>query len=357
MPRLGWAALFLVLVAVLTVGGFLAVDRLAGDEQEQRVVEKPELGSAAVVRTDLRRFESLPALLRYGRPRAVFGGSGGIVTKVPEEGASLVLGDPLIEIDGQPVFVFYGHRPMWRSLALAPDGSEVRGPDVEQLETNLVALGYSSGSGPDGVFDEETARLVEAWRSDAGLGAGGSVELGRIVYVDGPIRVGRYLVEAGAHIPAGAAIVEVSDIVQEVFMQLPVDRRARVALGDAVTVKLPDDSMAAGTVHEIGAVTFVAADDREGSESVGVIIRLGDASLGEPFDGYPVEVRIVTDEATGILAVPIKALVALSEGGYAVEVERDRQVILVGVETGMYADGLVEVEGEIAAGDLVRVPK
>lgn len=349
--------MFLVLAAVLTVGGFLAVDRLADDPQEGVVVEKPELGSAEVVRTDLRRFETFPAVLQYGRPRAVFGGAGGIVTKVLEAGALPALGDPLIEIDGQPVFVFYGHRPMWRSLALAPDGSTIRGPDVEQLEANLAALGYSFGSGPDGVFDEETARLVEAWRSDAGLGPGASVELGRIVYVDGPIRLGRYMVEAGAHIPAGAAIVEVSDIDQEVFMKLPVDRRARVALGDAVTIELPDGTMAAGAVHEIGAVTFVPADDREGSELVAVSIRLDDPALGEPFHGYQVEVEIASEEVVGVLAVPVKALVALSEGGYAVEVERDGEVSLVGVDTGMFADGLVEVQGDISADDRVVVPK
>ena len=357
MPRLGWVALLLVLVAVLTVGGFLAVDRLAGDRQDHTVVEKPELGRAAVVRTDLRRSETFPAFLRYGRPRTVFAGFGGIVTKVPEEGAVLAMGDPLIEIDGQPVFVFHGERPMWRSLGPARGGSVTEGADVEQLEVNLAALGYSSEIVPDRVFDEETARAVERWRSDAGLEAGGSVELGRIVYIEGPIRVGRSLVEAGAHILAGAAIVEVSGTDQEVLMELPVDRRDRIAVGDALTVQMPDDTRAVGTVDDIGAVVFSPAADRRGEDFVEVSIFLDDPSLGESFHGYPVDVEIVTEEAVGVLAVPVKALVALSEGGYAVEVERDGELTLVGVDTGMYADGLVEVRGDISAGDRVVVPK
>ena len=357
MPRLGWVALLLVLVAVLTVGGFLAVDRLAGDRQDHTVVEKPELGRAAVVRTDLRRSETFPAFLRYGRPRTVFAGFGGIVTKVPEEGAVLAMGDPLIEIDGQPVFVFHGERPMWRSLGPARGGSVTEGADVEQLEVNLAALGYSSEIVPDRIFDEETARAVERWRSDAGLEAGGSVELGRIVYVEGPIRVGRSLVEAGAHILAGAAIVEVSGTDQEVLMELPVDRRDRIAVGDALTVQMPDDTRAVGTVHDIGAVVFSPAGDRREENLVEVSIFLDDPSLGESFHGYPVDVEIVSEEAVGVLAVPVKALVALSEGGYAVEVERDGELTLVGVDTGMYADGLVEVRGDLSAGDRVVVPK
>ena len=197
MPRLGWVALFLVLVAVLTVGGFLAVDRLAGDQPDETEVRKPELGIAAVVSTDLRRLETFPAVLRYSGPRAVITAAGGIVTKVPEEGAELARGDPLIEIDGHPVFVFYGERPMWRRLGLALDGSGIEGPDVEQLERNLSALGYPAGTTPDEVFDGDTARLLEEWRADVGLEDAGWVELGRIVYVEGPIRVGRSLVEPG----------------------------------------------------------------------------------------------------------------------------------------------------------------
>ena len=357
MPRLGWIALFLVLVAVLTVGGFLAVDRLAGDQQDETVVQKPELGTAAVVSTDLRRLETFPAVLRFAQPRAVISAAGGIVTQVPVEGAELARGDPLIEIDGQPVFVFYGERPMWRPLGLAPDGSGIEGPDVEQLERNLAALGYSAPTAPDRVFDRDTVRLVEDWRADVGLENSGSVELGRIVYVRGPIRVGRRSIELGALVVPGTSIVEVSDTVQEVRMELPVDRRDQVAVGDLVAVELPDDMTAAGTVRDIGTVVFTPVEDRRGRDFVEVVIHLDDPAAGEAFHGYPVDVEIVTDEAVGVLAVPVKALLGLSEGGYAVEVDRKGTVTLVGVETGMYADGLVEVEGDIAAGDRVIVPK
>ena len=357
MPRQGWVALFLVLVAVLTVGGFLAVDRLAGEQEDGTVVEKPELGTVPVARTDLRRVETFPATVRYAGSRVVISAAGGIVTKLPDEGAELARGDALIEIDGRPVFVFYGERPMWRPLGPAPGGSGMEGPDVEQLELNLEMLGYPVGSEPDPVLGEGTVDALRRWQADSGLEDDGVLDLGRIVYVEGPIRVGRSLVDLGSVLAPGVPIVEVTDTTQEVRLDLPVDRRDRISVGEPVGVRLPDGVTARGAVHDIGSIVIRPVEDRRAVDLVEVTIHLDDPRLGAAYLGYPVDVEIVTDEAVDVLAVPVKALVALSEGGYAVEIEEGGEITLVGVDTGMYADGLVEVEGDIAAGDLVRVPK
>ena len=356
MQKFGWAALLLTLAALLAVGGFLAVDRLA-DGPGEAAVSKPELGTAAVVRTDLRRVEAFPAVLRYTAPRTIMTGMGGTVTRMPREGAELGRGDALFEIDGQPIFLFYGELPMWRPLAPGPDGPPAAGPDVEQLEANLAALGYppSGASPPDRIFDEGTARQIRAWRAGAGLDAGGSVEQGRIVYTDDRIRVVRRLVEPGAVVEPGDPVAEISGTAQEVYLELPVDRRGLIEDGRAVAVELPDGAGAGGSVHSIGAARSDPEDRRRGGFAE-VSIRLDDPRLGEKFGGHPVEVEILADEAAGVLAVPIKALLALAEGGYAVEVRRGGETVLTAVETGMYADGLVEVEGGLAAGDLVVVP-
>ena len=233
----------------------------------------------------------------------------------------------------------------------------MEGPDVEQLELNLEMLGHPIGSAPDRRFDDGTARALRKWQADSGLEDDGVLDLGRIVYVEGPIRVGRSLVEPGSVLAPGMPVVEVSDTTQEVRLDLPVDRRDRISVGEPVGVRLPDDVTARGAVHDIGTIVIRPVEDRRAVDLVEVTIHLDDPRLGAPYLGYPVEVEIVTDEATGVLAVPVKALVALSEGGYAVEVEMGGEVTLVGVDTGMYADGLVEVEGAVSAGDLVRVPK
>ena len=56
-----------------------------------------------------------------------------------------------------------------------------------------------------------------------------------------------------------------------------------------------------------------------------------------------------------VLAVPVTALVALLEGGYAVEVlEDDGTHRYVRVDPGLFQDGAVEVAGDgLAAGDIV----
>ena len=71
----------------------------------------------------------------------------------------------------------------------------------------------------------------------------------------------------------------------------------------------------------------------------------------------PVAASITTEVRKGVLAVPVNALLALAEGGYAVEVERDGPRQLFGVRTGLFAEGQVEVTGGgLRAGDLVVVP-
>ena len=58
------------------------------------------------------------------------------------------------------------------------------------------------------------------------------------------------------------------------------------------------------------------------------------------------------------MAVPVTALLALAEGGYAVEVEQaDGTTRLVQVDPGMYADGMVEVVSDaLQAGNRVVAP-
>jgi hypothetical protein len=75
-------------------------------------------------------------------------------------------------------------------------------------------------------------------------------------------------------------------------------------------------------------------------------------------DEAPVDVEVVVDYRPGVMAVPVTALVALAEGGYAVEVDAGGGATrLVAVEPGLYADGFVEVESSgLGAGDLVVVP-
>ena len=67
---------------------------------------------------------------------------------------------------------------------------------------------------------------------------------------------------------------------------------------------------------------------------------------------------MTTSRADDVLAVPVGALLALAEGGYAVEVvAADGTTSLVGVKLGLASDetDLVEVRGDLHEGDTVVV--
>jgi hypothetical protein len=73
-------------------------------------------------------------------------------------------------------------------------------------------------------------------------------------------------------------------------------------------------------------------------------------------DRSPVTVLVEIEAAAGVLAVPVEALLALAEGGYAVERAAGATTELVAVELGVFADGMVEITGDLEPGDQVVVP-
>jgi hypothetical protein len=243
---------------------------------------------------------------------------------------------------------------MWRPLAEGADD----GADVEQLESNLVALGYmpadNDGFEPDREFDAETGEMVEAWRVDLGLSEEPVVEFGRIVYLEQPARIAAQLAETGAAIAPGVALMELSATEREVELLLPVDRQDLVAVGNVVGVTLPDDSVVSGTIAEIGTTVVAAAGS--GARTVPITITF-DRALTIAIDESPVDVELETDRASGVLAVPVNALLGLADGGYGLQVVRGGEPALVGVDIGSFVDGLVEVTGDIAEGETVLVPK
>jgi multidrug efflux pump subunit AcrA (membrane-fusion protein) len=87
-------------------------------------------------------------------------------------------------------------------------------------------------------------------------------------------------------------------------------------------------------------------------------VTLVDPEAAPDLDEAPVDVEIVSDRADNVLVVPVTALLALSEGGYAVEVvAEDGSIVLVAVDPGLFADGFVEVTSNaLAAGMEVVVP-
>jgi membrane fusion protein, multidrug efflux system len=70
-----------------------------------------------------------------------------------------------------------------------------------------------------------------------------------------------------------------------------------------------------------------------------------------------VDVAFTASKRENVLTVPVSALLALAEGGYAVQVVDGGTTRIVGVQTGLFAGGRVEVTGDgLSEGQTVGVP-
>ena len=224
------------------------------------------------------------------------------------------------------------------------------GPDVAQLEAALAVLGYGDGLTVDETFTLETRDAVLAWQADIGAETDGIANLGEVYFAASALRVNDQLASIGATVGNGSPILGITAAEIVVKVDLPADDQDLLAVGDAVTVVLPDNTEVAASVD---SVATVATFNQQGDAVFEVVISLDDPSAAAGLDEAPVDVDV-----SNVLAVPVSALVALSEGGYAVEVlQSDGTTVLKSVEPGFYADGLVEVtETELTPGMLVVVP-
>jgi peptidoglycan hydrolase-like protein with peptidoglycan-binding domain len=283
----------------------------------------------------------------------------GTITWLPEEGTVVRRGQPLYRVDGRPVQLLYGKLPAWRELSVGVDD----GPDVRQLERNLVALGYDPDRGitVDDHFTSATRAAVKRWQEAVGLPETGTMRPGDAVWQPGAVRVGELKTGVGDTARPGAPVFEATSNARQVAIDLDASRQPYVHVGDPVDIELPGGRTTTGRVASVGKVATAAsgsdpADD--GSPTVEVTVSLDKPKATGSLDQAPVVAHITTEVRKDVLAVPVNALLALAEGGYAVEVERDGRRGLVGVELGLFADGMVEVEGGggLRAGDRVVVP-
>lgn len=235
------------------------------------------------------------------------------------------------------------------------DVEPLQGGDVQQFEEALVRLGFGSGAlVADGIWDESTDRATIAWQESMGAEADGIVDWGDVVFLPDTISVLDQLATKGTTVNGGTGVLDVSSAEKLVSMDLPGSDQGVVSVGDTVTVELPDGTVVPATVVDVPTV----ATGTGNNAVFPVTIALDDPSAAEGLDEAPVEVMIVTDSARGVMAVPVTSLLALAEGGYAVEVDAGGgNTRLVGVEIGFFADGLVEVQSSgLHVGDRVVIP-
>ena len=235
------------------------------------------------------------------------------------------------------------------------DSAPMVGRDVAQLETALSALGFDGGGEleVDSAFTAATSLAVKAFEEAYGLTVDGRLTAGEIMFVDSAVRVAKRLTSLGSTINAGMPVLAVTGERTLVTMNLPAADQGTIAEGMAVSVELPDGTEVPATVVTVARIATLDANETVFE----VEIELDDPGAAAGLDEAPVDVSVVTDSVEGVLAVPVAALLALAEGGYAVEIDAGGGATrLVAVEPGFFADGLVEIRGEIEPGDRVVVP-
>jgi Putative peptidoglycan binding domain len=276
---------------------------------------------------------------------------------LPTEGKVVRRGQPLYAVDGRPVLLLYGRVTAWR--AFRPGMSP--GRDVAQLNANLRALGYGAGRGDS--FSTATGQAIAVLQGDHGLAPTGMLPLGSVVFKAGPVRVKSVTPTLGQAVQAGE-VLSVSSTRHRVTIELEVAYQTKVKVGDPVTITLPGGETTPGRVSFVGSVASTPADDGSGgggnTPTIDVGVRLLRQSAAGRLDQAPVSVAITTDTVQDALVVPVNALLALTGGGYALEVVNAAGAHrLVPVTLGLFDDGqgLVQVEGSgVQAGQRIVVP-
>ncbi len=131
-------------------------------------------------------------------------------------------------------------------------------------------------------------------------------------------------------------------------MTVGVEEAGRMRRGDKVSIALPDAREIPGRVTSVS--TTVQGGEDEGAEvayagapaSVRMTVVPDDGASVGNLDSATVRVTCATQTRRGVLVVPVGALLALQEGGYALQRPDGR---LVAVRTGLFARGRVEVSG------------
>lgn len=340
-----------VAVAVVAVGGIATATVLPAAEPAPPAASPT--ATAPVTEQDLAETKTLSGQLGYGQESNVLSGQSGTLTWLADVGTIVERGAPMYKVDERPVIALYGGVPSYRGI-----GPGSSGADVHQLEENLRALGFT-GFDVDSEYTGATARAVRRWQADLGLPATGTVDRGQVAFVPDAVRISGRQGQVGG--PAAGQVLSYTSSAKVITADLDAADQGLVHVGGTATIRLPDGTVADAEVaaaepaapNEPGA-----GDDEEDSAPVRLTLTVADQQiLGSLDSGAPVDVDLVAELREDVLTVPVTALLALTEGGFGVEVTDEAGSRIVAVETGMFANGRVEVRApELTAGMSVEVP-
>jgi peptidoglycan hydrolase-like protein with peptidoglycan-binding domain len=301
--------------------------------------------TADITRQTLIDRENHDGALGHGDTTTIASRAAGTVTALPAEGATVTRGKAVFRLDDRPVTLLYGALPAYRTLRAG-----VHGADVRQFERNLRALGYR-GFTVDTTYSAATASAVRTWQEKLKLTATGTVDASQIVYAAGAVRVDSLSTPVGTMVGPGATVEKVTGTTPLATVGLDMSAARLARQGATVRVTLPDGKVTPGRIIKVMTVVRPGDNDDPATTAIQVTIRFTAAVTSA--GAAAVTVAFTAGERPDVLTVPVAALLALAGGGYGVQVDG----ATVPVETGLFADGRVEITGPgLRAGLKVAMP-
>jgi hypothetical protein len=372
-----------VLAVAIATGGVVV---MSSGKQATSAAQEPPPNTVKVAKGDLSAMVSVNGTLTYraqsdGSAYSVINLASGTYTELPVPGQVISQGQVLYRVNDSPVVLLYGSTPAYRTLSAG-----VNGTDVAELNADLVALGYAMPaqlSPTSSFFGSATAAAVEKLQAAVGVTQNGTLTLGQAVFEPTAVRVTSRSAQLGGNTQTGQTVMQATSNTRLVQVALAASQQTDVAIGDKVTITLPNHKTTPGVVSSVGTVAACPSSSGPGGSSsssaalgtdtcpsgstggsttptITMDVTPSDPTATGTWDQAPIQVTITTASAPSALSVPVTALLAQSGGGYAVEVVGAGGTNhLVPVSLGLFddADGLVQVTGtDLAAGQKVVVP-
>ncbi|MFE2291303.1 peptidoglycan-binding protein [Streptomyces sp. NPDC059452] len=357
MKRSTTALLTLGAVTAAATGGvlFLGAGGGAGASGKEGGTGLPP-ATATVVRTDLVQSRTVDGRLDFAQRRVVKAAVEGTVTVAAPEGETVTRGQALYELNDKPVTLLYGPVPMFREMKAGD-----RGSDVLQLERNLRDLGYGAGLYVDTEYGRDTEAAVKQWQKHLNREPTGRVGKGDVVFQPAEVKVVSAEAALADQVGPDGPVLTIASTKPVVRADLDQTDGALTAPGTEVEVALPSGKTAKGKVA--GTVRPEETGTEGGGQdgiTVEVVLDGGPGAASGEDAKETASVTFVSEAREGVLAVPVEAVVALrgEDGGYGLQIVRGSASTMVRVETGMTADGQIEVSGaELREGMRVGVAK
>jgi peptidoglycan hydrolase-like protein with peptidoglycan-binding domain len=301
------------------------------------------------------------------RKYLIAGFSGATIDRQAPAGGTVTTGTVLYWSDGLPVIAIEGDATATPVLSRDLSDGVSDGVDVKLFEEALSADGFTADSTMtvDDHFDSATATATAAWWAALGVDADPAnlvVPAGSFAVVPSGLSIGTALNPDGTVLAGDSVVMSLTAPSRQVTTTAPIGD-GTFALGAKIDVEFPDSTVQTGTVVNVGNVATNTTGTPGDTPSVTITIGVDKIPTSvDSFVEIPVTLRVVSANVPNAIVVPVSALVALKEGGYAVEAvtganpDGTNQTKLVSVTPGLFTNGFVQVEGDLQPDIDVVVP-